>query len=62
VDCKAGSFVASYQAALRLQEQLAQNRLRFSQRLNEMSEEMFALGREGERQRKQVSSWGSMSS
>jgi hypothetical protein len=54
--------VASYQAALRLQEQLAQNRLRFSQRLNEMSEEMFALGREGERQRKQVSSWGSMSS
>ncbi|GMK55519.1 hypothetical protein CspeluHIS016_0205750 [Cutaneotrichosporon spelunceum] len=52
-DCKAGSFVASYQAALRLQEQLAQNRLRFSQRLYEMSEEMFALGREGERQRKQ---------
>ncbi|BEI85216.1 hypothetical protein CcaverHIS002_0506170 [Cutaneotrichosporon cavernicola] len=52
-DCKAGSFVASFQAALRLQEQLAQNRLRFSQRLNEMSEEMFALSREGERQRKQ---------
>nr|XP_019001532.1 GTPase activating protein [Kwoniella mangroviensis CBS 8507]OCF64993.1 GTPase activating protein [Kwoniella mangroviensis CBS 8507] len=51
-DCKAGTFVSSYQSGLKLQEQLAQNRLRFSQRLNEMSEELLSLAREGEKMRK----------
>ncbi|WRT69264.1 uncharacterized protein IL334_006248 [Kwoniella shivajii] len=51
-DCKAGSFVSSYQSGLKLQEQLAQNRIRFSQRLNEMSDELLSLAREGEKMRK----------
>ncbi|KAI9636893.1 putative GTPase activating protein [Dioszegia hungarica] len=52
-DCKAGTFVNAYHTSLRLQETLAQNRIRFSQRLNEMSDELIALSREGERMRKQ---------
>ncbi|WVQ93029.1 hypothetical protein IAU59_000092 [Kwoniella sp. CBS 9459] len=51
-DCKAGSFVSAYQGGLKLQEQLAQNRIRFSQRLNEMSDELLSLAREGEKMRK----------
>ncbi|GFZ47231.1 hypothetical protein JCM24511_04974 [Saitozyma sp. JCM 24511] len=51
-DCKAGSFVQAYQGSLRLQEGLAQNRIRFSQRLNEMSDELLGLAREGEKLRK----------
>nr|XP_018259366.1 GTPase activating protein [Kwoniella dejecticola CBS 10117]OBR81524.1 GTPase activating protein [Kwoniella dejecticola CBS 10117] len=51
-DCKAGTFVSSYQSGLKLQEQLAQNRIRFSQRLNEMSDELLSLAREGEKMRK----------
>lgn len=43
------------QSGLRVQEGLGQNRLRFAQRLSEMSEEMFSLAREGEKQRKIVS-------
>lgn len=39
---------------MRIQEQLGQNRMRFAQRLTEMSEELFALAREGEKQRKIV--------
>lgn len=35
-----------------MQEQLAQNRIRFAQRLGEMSEELASLAREGEKQRK----------
>ncbi|KAL7421093.1 hypothetical protein Q5752_003977 [Cryptotrichosporon argae] len=51
-DCKAGSFVAAYHQSLRLQDQLAQNRIRFAQRLNEMSDELLGLAREGEKLRK----------
>lgn len=51
-DGKAGSFVTAYQASLRTQEQIAQNRLRFASRLLEMSEELNSLAREGEKQRK----------
>ncbi|WVR08891.1 hypothetical protein IAU60_005950 [Kwoniella sp. DSM 27419] len=51
-DCKAGTFVAAYQGGLKLQEQLATNRIRFSQRLNEMSDELLSLAREGEKMRK----------
>lgn len=64
-DCKAGwvhasvqaydrSFVNAYQASLRLQDALAQNRLRFAQRLSEMSDELLVLAKEGERLRKMV--------
>jgi hypothetical protein len=64
-DCKAGlvhasvqaddrSFVNAYQASLRLQDALAQNRLRFAQRLSEMSDELVVLAKEGERLRKMV--------
>lgn len=49
------TFVNAYHTSLRIQENLAQNRVRFSQRLNEMSDELVALSREGERMRKQVS-------
>lgn len=50
------TFVASYQQSLKVQEQLSQNRIRFATRLNEMCDEMLGLAREGERQRKMVSS------
>ncbi|KAK1922699.1 hypothetical protein DB88DRAFT_496005 [Papiliotrema laurentii] len=51
-DCKAGTFVQAYHSSLRLQSQVAENRIRFSQRLNEMSDELLALAREGEKLRK----------
>jgi hypothetical protein len=50
----ARTFVASYQQSLRVQEQLAQNRIRFATRLNEMCDELLGLAREGERMRKMV--------
>ncbi|ORX39261.1 hypothetical protein BD324DRAFT_619059 [Kockovaella imperatae] len=51
-DCKAGTFVSAYHSGLRLQSQVAENKLRFAQRLNEMSDELLGLAREGERLRK----------
>lgn len=45
----------AYHSSLRLQNQVAENRIRFSQRLNEMSDELLALAREGEKLRKLVS-------
>lgn len=48
------TFVEAYHASLRLQDNLAQNRIRFSQRLNEMSDELLGLAREGEKLRKLV--------
>lgn len=48
------SFVLAYQSSLKVQDQLAHNRIRLSQRLNEMSDELLALAREGEKMRKQV--------
>lgn len=50
--CKAGSFVEAYHASFRIHESLASNRLRFSQRLSETSEELLTLAKEGERLRK----------
>lgn len=47
--------MSAYQQSLKVQETLAQNRLRFAGRLNEMNEELQALAREGEKQRKLVS-------
>lgn len=48
------SYVAAWQTTLRVHEMMAENRLRFSQRLNEMSEELSILAKEIERNRKQV--------
>ena len=39
---------------MRLQNQVAENRIRFSQRLNEMADELLALAREGDKLRKLV--------
>ncbi|KAF8343505.1 Rho GTPase activation protein [Amanita rubescens] len=52
-DGKAGSYVTAWQTTLRVHEMMAENRLRFSQRLNEMSEELSILAKEVEKNRKQ---------
>jgi len=39
---------------MRVHEMMAENRLRFAQRLNEMSEELSTLVKEVEKNRKQV--------
>ena len=44
----------AYHASLKVQEQMANNRIRFAQRLNEMSDELLGLAREGEKLRKLV--------
>lgn len=48
------TFVTAWQSALRIHEQMADNRLRFSQRLNEMSQELSTLAKEVDQNRKQV--------
>ncbi|KAF5383545.1 hypothetical protein D9615_003740 [Tricholomella constricta] len=53
-DGKAGSFVNAWQATMRVHELMAENRLRFAQRLNEMSEELAVLTKEVEKNRKQT--------
>ncbi len=40
---------------MRIHEQMSENRLRFAQRLNEMSEELVTLSKEVDKNRKQVS-------
>ena len=42
----ARSFVHAYHSSMRLQNQVAENRVRFSQRLNEMADELIDVGRE----------------
>ncbi|TFK60437.1 RhoGAP-domain-containing protein [Pluteus cervinus] len=51
-DGKAGSFVNAWHSAMRVHEAMAENRLRFALRLNEMSEELATLAREVEKNRK----------
>ncbi|KAF9461544.1 Rho GTPase activation protein [Collybia nuda] len=53
-DGKAGSFVAAWQSSMRVHELMAENRLRFSQRLNEMSDELAVLAKEVDKNRKQT--------
>lgn len=43
IDGKAGSYVSSYHTILSTHEHLAESRLRFAQRLGEMSEELNTL-------------------
>lgn len=53
-DGKAGSFVSAWQSSMRLHEVMAENRIRFAQRLNEMSEELASLSKEVDKNRKQT--------
>ncbi|KAK7687265.1 hypothetical protein QCA50_009770 [Cerrena zonata] len=53
-DGKAGSFVVAWQNTLKTHENVAENRLRFAQRLNEMSEELANLAKEVDKTRKQT--------
>lgn len=50
----ARTFVAAWQSSMRIHELMAENRLRFAQRLNEMSEELATLAKEVDKNRKQV--------
>ena len=49
------TFVNAWQATLRVHELMAENRLRFAQRLNEMGDELANLAKEVDKNRKQVS-------
>ncbi|KAG6827153.1 hypothetical protein H0H92_013004 [Tricholoma furcatifolium] len=51
-DGKAGSFVSAWHGTMRIHELMAENRLRFAQRLNEMSEELSNLTKEVDKNRK----------
>lgn len=48
------SFVGSWQATMKIHEVMADNRIRFAQRLNEMSEELANLAKEVDKNRKSV--------
>lgn len=50
------SFVNAWQSSMRIHEVMAENRIRFSRRLNEMSEELASLAKEVDKNRKQASS------
>ena len=49
------TFVNSWQSCMKIHETMAENRLRFAQRLNEMSEDLATLAKEVDKTRKQVS-------
>ncbi|KAG6855782.1 hypothetical protein H0H87_010880 [Tephrocybe sp. NHM501043] len=53
-DGKAGTFVSAWHGTMRVHELMAENRLRFAQRLNEMSEELSNLTKEVDKNRKQT--------
>jgi len=50
----ARSFVHAWQSSMKLHEAMADNRIRFAQRLNEMSDELASLAKEVDKNRKQV--------
>ncbi|KAJ2911869.1 hypothetical protein MD484_g8549, partial [Candolleomyces efflorescens] len=53
-DGKAGTFVSAWMSTMRVHEMMAENRLRFAQRLNEMSEELATIVKEVDKNRKQT--------
>ena len=55
-EAKAGSFVNAWQSSMRTHEVMAENRIKFAARLNEMSEELTNLAKEVDKNRKTVSS------
>lgn len=48
------TFVTAWQASLKVHETVAESRIRFAQRLNEMSEELSTLVKEVDKNRKTV--------
>jgi hypothetical protein len=48
------SFVSAWQTTMKIHEIIAENRLRFASRLNEMSEELANLAKEVDKNRKAV--------
>jgi len=51
-DGKAGSFVNAWQSSMKIHEIMADNRVRFAQRLHEMSDELATLAKEVDKNRK----------
>ncbi|KAH9971731.1 GTPase activating protein [Lactifluus volemus] len=51
-DGKAGSFVNAWRTTMKIHDIIAENRLRFASRLNEMSEELATLAKEVDKNRK----------
>lgn len=49
------TFVDAWHGMMKIHETIAENRIRFSQRLIEMSDDLLILQREVEKNRKQVS-------
>lgn len=58
-DGKAGSFVSAWSATMKIHEILGESRVRFAQRLAEMSDELAGLAKEVERNRKTAKDLGS---
>jgi len=48
------SFVGVWQSSMRIHDIMGENRIRFAQKLNEMSDELSNLVKEVEKTRKQV--------
>ena len=44
----------AWQSSMKIHEVMAENRIRFAQRLNEMSDELASLAKEVDKNRKQV--------
>ncbi|KAK7060825.1 Rho GTPase-activating protein [Paramarasmius palmivorus] len=51
-DGKAGSFVYAWQTSMRIHDTMGDNRIRFAQRLNEMSDELANIAKEVDKNRK----------
>ncbi|KIY63658.1 Rho GTPase activation protein [Cylindrobasidium torrendii FP15055 ss-10] len=51
-EAKAGTFVTAWNSTMRIHDQMAENRLRFAQRLHEMSDELNTLSKEVDKNRK----------
>ncbi|KAF9266777.1 RhoGAP-domain-containing protein [Marasmius fiardii PR-910] len=49
---KAGTFVTAWQTSMRIHDTMGENRIRFSQRLNEMSDELGTIAKEVDKNRK----------
>jgi len=46
--------VNAWQSSMRIHDQMAENRLQFAQRINEMGEDLAILAKEVDKNRKQV--------
>ncbi|QRV89091.1 Rho GTPase-activating protein 12 [Ceratobasidium sp. AG-Ba] len=57
-DGKAGTFVSAWTATMKIHEILGESRVRFAQRLAEMSDELASLAKEVERNRKSAKDLG----